>query len=328
MDTQCYDKLVRRIPQYGELLLRVPDAVKEQAFDIHLKSGQPLSICGREGVFFLHQDGTASRALTDGLVTVSGEKMQEVFLEVCAHSVFSHEHEIQKGYILMDSFCRVGICGTAVLENKSIKSLRDISAMVFRIPREVKGCADRLFLEGGDLREGALIAGEPSSGKTTFLRDIALSLSMGKFQPARRVAVLDERGEIEGGFDLGPCADVLRGYPKEEAFDIAIRMLSPEFIVCDELSAQDLKTVEKSVFAGVSLIASVHAGRGGFHRRPLCGSLLKTGAFGVTAYLSGRTQPGEIEEISAEKAGEKKDEDIGSGSGDPERDVHRFMESG
>ena len=87
------------------------------------------------------------------------------------------------------------------------------------------------------------MAGPPSSGKTTFLRDIARSLSLGRFASGRRVAIVDERGEL-GGFDLGPCADILRGYPKETGLEVALRTLSPEVIVCDELSQRDFKAVQ------------------------------------------------------------------------------------
>lgn len=318
MDTSSFDRLARQIPLYRDILLQVPETVKEQAFDIHFKSGQPVSICGKEGIFFLKEGGGVTRALVDGLAVTSREELQELFLQTCAHSVFSHEHEIKKGYVLVGSTYRAGVCGTAVLENGTVKSVRDISSIAFRIPREAQGCADRLFLEGVDLRRGVLVAGEPSSGKTTFLRDIARSLSVGKFQPSRRVTVLDERGEIGGAFSLGPCADVLCGYPKAEAFDIAIRMLSPEFILCDELSDRELDTVRGSVFAGVSLIASVHAGRRDLLQRPLCRELLKSGAFHTVVCLNGRSQPGEIETI--EMVGDV-DETVGSGAGDIERPV-------
>ena len=45
------------------------------------------------------------------------------------------------------------------------------------------------------------------------------------------------RGRIAGWpqNDLGPCCDVLDGYPKGEGILQAIRSLSPEFIICDEL---------------------------------------------------------------------------------------------
>lgn len=300
MDTSAFDKIAHRVPRYGEDLLRIPAEIKEQVFDIHIKSGQPLSVCGREGVFFLREDGKITRALTSGLLRVSQEELQEIFLEACAHSVFSHEQEIQKGYIQLGDGCRVGVCGTAVTDSKGVRSVREISSLVFRIPREIRGCGDRLFLEGRDLRRGLLIVGEPSSGKTTLLRDIAYSISTGKFQTIRRVAVLDQRGEIGGGFDLGPYADVLQGYPKKDAFDIAIRMLSPEFILCDELSGDDLEIVKSSVFSGAALIASVHGSRQELTSRPLCRELLQTGAFGTVVFLEGRSQPGEIAAIEAE----------------------------
>lgn len=302
MNTFCYDKLACQIPIYHELLLGVPREIKGQAFDIHLKAEQPASVCGKEGVFFLRRSGGVTRALTEGLTCVSREEMQKIFTGICSQSVFSHERELQQGYVLTAESCRVGVCGTAVLENGRVKSVRDVSSLVFRISREIPGCGDRLFLEGAALSRGLLIAGEPSSGKTTLLRDIVHSLSVGKFQQARRVAVVDERGEIGGGFDLGPCADVLKGYPKAEAFDVAIRMLSPEFIVCDELSSNDLEAVRQSIFAGVPLIASVHTGKEDKSSRPLYKSLLETGAFGTTAYLSGRSQPGEIELVETESS--------------------------
>lgn len=50
------------------------------------------------------------------------------------------------------------------------------------------------------------------------------------------MVVLDERFELSAdGFDLGACTDILQGYPKQEGFSHAVRCLSPEYIVCDEL---------------------------------------------------------------------------------------------
>lgn len=318
MDTSGFDQVARQLSLYREQLLGVAETVKEQAFDIRFKSGQPVSICGREGVFFLKETGGVTRALVDGLLRTTPAQLQELFLQICAHSVFSHEHEIRRGYVRMNSSYRAGICGTAVLEDGRVKGVRDVTTIVFRIPREMRGCADRLFLESTDFSRGVLVAGEPSSGKTTFLRDLACSLSSGKFFPSRRVAVLDERGELGGAFDLGPCADVLCGYPKAEGFDTAIRMLSPEIVLCDELADTDLETVKRSVFAGVSLVASVHASREDLRKRRLCRELLDSGAFRTVVCLSGRSQPCEIESI--ETVGEEY-ETAGGGPGGAERPV-------
>ena len=319
MEVASFDAVARQIPVYRTRLLELPDSVKSTAFDIRFKSGCPINICGREGSFFLKESGGVSRAVTRDTPLISSEELQELFLQVCEHSVFSHEHEIKKGYVRMNGGYRVGVCGTAVMENGYIKSVRDITTIVFRIPREKQGCADRLFIESGGLSKGALVIGEPSSGKTTFLRDIVYSLSVGKFSQSRRVAVLDERGEIEGRFDLGPCADVLTGYPKREGLDIAIRMLSPEFVVCDELSDQDLDTVKRSVFAGAVVIASVHAGKEDIYARSLCRELLKSGAFKYIVELTGRSQPCEIESISVWEG--KKDEAFWRTSFDTQRNA-------
>lgn len=293
MDTDSFDRIAGQIPLYGSRLLRVPDTVKEQAFDIHIKAGGPVSVCGAEGVFFLREGGV-TRALTDDLLIVTESELRDVFLTACSHSVFSHEQELKDGYLIFGSGCRAGVCGTAVVENGKVRAVRDVTAIVFRIPRTALGCGDRLFLEGVDLRRGVLVAGEPSSGKTTLLRDLARSLSMGKFSPIRRVALIDEKGEFQLG-DLGPCADVLKGYPKPAGFQLALKMLSPEFLVCDELSPDDLPAVRGAVLSGAALLASVHAGKGEFPRRPLCRKLLATGAFSAVVFLSGRGTPGEIE---------------------------------
>ena len=258
MDTSGFDTVARHIPLYRERLLVLPGWVKDQAFDIHIASGQPLSLSGKEGALFLGKKGV-TRAFQEGIVTTP-QQLRELFLAACGHSVFRHEEELRQGYVRLGENLRVGVCGTAVAEGGQVRSLRDITALVYRIPRQVPGCGDRLFLEGVSLERGVLVVGPPSSGKTTFLRDVARSLSLGRFGPSRRVAVVDERGEL-GGYDLGPNADVLRGYPKAAGLDAAIRTLSPEVAVLDELSQGDLEAVRGA--AAVPPVPHLPAGGGG-----------------------------------------------------------------
>ena len=196
MDTSGFDTVARHIPLYRERLLALPGWVKDQAFDIHIASGQPLSLSGKEGALFLGKKGV-TRAFQEGIVTTP-QQLRELFLAACGHSVFRHEEELRQGYVRLGENLRVGVCGTAVAEGGQVRSLRDITALVYRIPRQVPGCGDRLFLEGVPLERGVLVVGPPSSGKTTFLRDVARSLSLGRFGPSRRVAVVDERGELVG----------------------------------------------------------------------------------------------------------------------------------
>ena len=298
MDT-AFDQVVSHLFRFRDELLKIPQQIKEQAFDIRVKAGQPVCISGKEGIRYVRQDGTVSRQKSGKFLSCSTDELQELFYQLCGQSVFSHENEIRQGYLTLSGNYRVGLCGTAVLESGKIKNIRDITSLVFRIPREKPGCADMLFRPGLDLKEGVLIAGEPSSGKTTFLRDLITSISFGRFGPCSRLAVLDERGELGGGYDLGPGADILRGYPKSAGFDVAIRMLSPEFLVCDELSTADLDAVKQAVFSGVALIATVHASRDDFLKRPLCRSLLDSEAFGNLVFLQGRRNPGQVSAIES-----------------------------
>ena len=174
MDTSGFDTVARHIPLYRERLLALPGWVKDQAFDIHIASGQPLSLSGKEGALFLGKKGV-TRAFQEGIVTTP-QQLRELFLAACGHSVFRHEEELRQGYVRLGENLRVGVCGTAVTEGGQVRSLRDITALVYRIPRQVPGCGDRLFLEGVPLERGVLVVGPPSSGKTTFLRDVARSV--------------------------------------------------------------------------------------------------------------------------------------------------------
>lgn len=126
------------------------------------------------------------------------------------------------------------------------------------------GCADPLLnrlLQGGRIA-GALICGEPSSGKTSLLRDMARQLSDGSRGRRYHVAVVDERGEL--GADRGlPECDVLLYCPKEKGIEQAVRCLAPDVVLFDELGTPE----ETRAVTGLP-----QRGDGGDLHRPLPGS--------------------------------------------------------
>lgn len=189
----------------------------------------------------------------------TAEDIANCFAELCRYSVHSYADEIAQGYVTLDGGHRVGICGTAVMRDGKIETLRDISSLNIRIARQVRGCAGELYGRVFDRPRSLLLAGKPMSGKTTLLRDLTRLLG-----ERYKVTLIDSRNEISAcvrgtpTLDVGQHTDVLCGCPKSEGIFLALRSMSPEIIVCDEIG-RDHGAVERCMFCGVRLIASVHA---------------------------------------------------------------------
>lgn len=189
---------------------------------------------------------------------ITKKDLEHIFTLMCNYSVYSKQNEIKQGFITLKGGNRAGICGTAVYGKDGIINIRDISAVNIRIVGEYIGCADKL-LSQIEVKKGLLLCGAPCSGKTTLLRDIARKLS-----ERHKLSLIDTRGEIAASY-LGECqcdvgySFVLDGYSKTDGFDHAVRCLSPDFIVCDELgSAEDITSVQNAINSGTSVIASAH----------------------------------------------------------------------
>ncbi len=280
-----------------QILSALPLSTQQTVNEIRLRVGRPVT---------LHM-ATQTRLLRECGEPVIAQKndIEESYRRICDFSVYSHQEEIRQGYITVCGGHRVGICGTAVLQQGQITTIREISSLNIRIARQIYGSADQLLRRlGQGIAKGLLIAGPPACGKTTLLRDLVRQLATGTGSAPKKVAVIDERGELAATYcgvwqnDLGLCCDVLDHYPKGAGILQAIRSLSPEVIVCDELGGQeDVEAIRQGLYAGVAVIATVHAGS---EAELLCKkqgrALLKTGAFGAVAVMSG-VVPGEIAEI-------------------------------
>ena len=295
----------------GKHLRALPAEIKNRVQEIRLRVNRPVTVCCPEGIYFLRAGGGLACTVTADCQISGKSEMEETFRILCGNSVYSHDAEIRCGYVTLRGGHRAGICGTSVFQNGTASGLRDISSVNIRVAREVPGCADGILGRLKDsLDGGLLLAGPPSSGKTTILRDIARQLSSGICGNLCKVAIVDERGEIAGTYrgvpqnDVGICCDVLDCCPKSEGILTAVRTLSPQYIVCDEIgSGEEVQAVEQSLNAGVVVIASIHAaGAAELARRRQAVSLLQSGAFGTVAFLRGSGKPGEITQIC--RAGE------------------------
>ena len=216
--------------------------------EIRLRAGRRAVAVTAEGIM-----QTCSEPFT-------AEDIANCFAELCRYSVHSYTSEIAEGYITLDGGHRVGICGTAVMRDNKIETMRDISSLNIRIARQVRGCAGELYSRIFDRPRSLLLAGKPMCGKTTLLRDLTRILG-----ERHKVTLIDSRNEISAcvrgtpTLDIGQHTDVICGCPKSEGILLALRSMSPEIIICDEIG-RDHEAVEQCLFCGVKLIASAHAG--------------------------------------------------------------------
>lgn len=199
---------------------------------------------------------------TVGLRTVlSRARMDEILLGLCNGSLYAHRDTIAAGYLTLPEGIRVGICGRASVEGEKILGVYDVSALNFRFPSRLLGLGApivRLLREQKDGR-GVLIYAPPGEGKTTLLRCVAAQMASGR--DARRVAVIDTRGEL--GFSLKGSelsVDVLSGYPRGVGIEIATRTMNAELIVCDELGEErEAAAILAAQNSGVPFVATAHA---------------------------------------------------------------------
>ena len=76
-------------------------------------------------------------------------------------------------------------------------------------------------------------------------------------------------------------ADVLSGYPRSAGIETAVRILSPQYIICDEiLTEADCDAMITAVGSGVNLAASVHGeSYDALRRQPLMKRLMEHEVF-------------------------------------------------
>ncbi len=259
-------------PQVRTVLAAMPEQELEQIQEIRLRNQKPFGIVkqGRE---------ECQNAV------IRFEDIARSFQAICSYSVYSYEQELAEGYLTIRGGCRVGICGSAVREENQIKSLKYISGLNFRIAGERPGIAETLWHQtSGSL----LIAGTVGSGKTTWLRD--LCRLAGK---EHRTALIDERGELAAvcrgvpAHDVGRMTDVFDGYPRAAGILTALRVMNPEYILCDEIGTpEDVQAVLQAAGCGVKLAAACHAGSPDeIRKRPVLRPLLEAGIFQYAAFL-------------------------------------------
>ena len=116
---------------------------------------------------------------------------------------------------------------------------------------------------------------------------------------------MDERGEICSVYegvpqkDIGSLTDVLNGYSKGDGMMTALRCLSPQLIICDEIgSRSDADAMLEAMNAGVPVIATAHASNeDDLLGRPQIERLVDYGAIDKIFFLQGNANPGVVRKV-------------------------------
>ena len=198
------------------------------------------------------------------------EDLRYMITKISNYSLYAFEEEIKQGYITLKGGHRVGLAGECVISKGEVRTIKNISSLNIRICKEVIGSSNKVmrFITNDNRVYNTLIVSPPKCGKTTILRDIAKNLSNGMYQinlKGKKVTIVDERSEIAACYNgipqmnVGIRTDILDNCLKKSGMIMAIRSLSPEVLICDEIGTKgDLEALNMAFNCGVNIIATVH----------------------------------------------------------------------
>lgn len=245
-------------------LQRLPPKRLFEITELRLRAECPLMFITAHESVFLTENGKETMLCRCGLLTVSQTEIEEIVAKACGYSVHSHQEDFKNGYLSLTGGHRIGLCGTAVSEDGVLRGIRAVTSLNIRIAKRVPNAADEVyslcFARG---LQNILLVGPPKSGKSTVLRALVERLSSGNSGRLYTCAVVDERMELfpNNSCEQTPCiADILSGYQKPDGISIAVRVLSPDIIFCDEIgSAADVRAIADGIRCGVHFVATAHA---------------------------------------------------------------------
>ena len=271
--------------------------VEDKIQEIRIKAGKPiiLNLAFEEKVL----DYIPTR-----------EDLRYLITKISNYSLYAFEEEIKQGYITLKGGHRVGLAGECVMSKGEVRTIKNISSLNIRICKEVIGASNKVMklISENDRVYNTLIVSPPKCGKTTILRDIAKNISNGMYQinlKGKKVTIVDERSEIAACYNgipqmnVGIRTDILDNCLKKSGMIMAIRSLSPEVLICDEIGTEgDLEALNMAFNSGVNIIVTVHGyDINDIYNRKVFKELIDSCVLERIILLSNRRGAGTIEKV-------------------------------
>ena len=271
--------------------------INESLQEIRIKANKPIIVNLSNKEVILDRSATTN-------------DLKQILVRISNYSLYAYEEEIKQGYITIKGGHRIGMAGECVISQGEVKTIRNISSINMRICREVKGSSNEImkFIVSNDRVYNTLIISPPKCGKTTILRDMARNISNGmpiNNLTGKKVSIIDERSEIASCFngvpqlDVGIRSDILDNCFKKDGMIMAIRSLSPEVLICDEIGTDgDIEALNMAFNSGVNIVVTIHGYNiDDVYKRNVFKDLLEKSILERIVVLSSRRGPGTIENI-------------------------------
>lgn len=278
-------------------LLDIPSEKLNGLMEVRFRVGGPLYFVYSDKILFLSlKGGMTSLYNKKEVYIVTAEDIKETIERLCHYSIHSCSKQLSQGYFVIANGVRVGVSGS--YSSSPHPHLTEFTSLNFRISRCLEGCAEEIFSTCFD--KNIIICGGVNSGKTTLLRDLCrLSGNL------RKTVLIDERNEIsclKNGIpqnDVGAMTDILCNCSRSDGIISAIRTLSPELIVCDEIaSVSDAEAIINGIGCGVKFIITAHGSNyDELIKRREISDLTESGSFDTIVFLKGASYPGKIREF-------------------------------
>lgn len=129
---RCEEAAALLPPRFRRAALQMPDHRKRYTEEFRLRAGQPPAALLPEGEVTLPYFGADSR--------VTPRDLAQMVDAVTDYSRYACAETLRQGFLCLHGGFRLGVCGTAVLRNGAVASLRDISSLSLRIVTERIAC--------------------------------------------------------------------------------------------------------------------------------------------------------------------------------------------